>query len=158
MRIGRRNDGERSQEERFPPWKMPEDLKEDDAYRFAEHQMFRYNKNTGRAQRGYIISEIAFVCVAAATTVIAALQVSAVWTASLAAASLVIGGLRSIFDWRGASARSATASARVYVAMAIYAMKNPRRPADTEKLKKTVCEIIATETGKWSEHMTQQAH
>jgi hypothetical protein len=77
------------------PWQEP-----DPPLALAMRQMHWYGRQRDRARRALLIDEILVLLVTAATTVAAALGARPVVTASLAATSLVLAGLRKIFDWQ----------------------------------------------------------
>jgi hypothetical protein len=84
----------RQQSEPADPWDAP-----DPPLALAEQQLRWYARNRNLSRVRYQVSEVLILLTAAATTLAAALQARPWITASLAAGSLILTGLRKVFDW-----------------------------------------------------------
>lgn len=84
----------RSMTEDVDPWQSA-----DPALAMALHELEWYRRAAGRARTANRLSEVVLLMMSAATTVAAALSAVAWLTATLAAGSLIVTGLRKTFDW-----------------------------------------------------------
>lgn len=80
--------------DRPDPWEAP-----DPALALAEQQMRWYGRHRDLSRIAYQVNEVLILLATASTTLAAALRADAWVTASLAAGSLILVGLRKIFDW-----------------------------------------------------------
>jgi hypothetical protein len=130
------------------PWKEP-----DPPLALAVQQMEWYSAHRGMARRAYWASEVLLLLAAAATTLAAALQARPWITASLAASSLVLTGLRKVFDWH--EEWLAFTGAWMELRSAIYDYRllpeGQRDDHARRELMDTVNSVAASETGRWSD-------
>ena len=129
------------------PWQEP-----DPPLALAMRQMHWYGRQRDRARRALLIDEILFLLVTAATTVAAALGARPVITASLAATSLVLAGLRKIFDWQYDWIVFAAAWVELKTAVDDYRLL-PEDQKDKEAGRRLVAkmnEVINADTGRWA--------
>jgi hypothetical protein len=106
-----------------------EALKKEDeeALKKANKRWDFYDKGANRAHLGSQVLDILLLLVTAATTLAAAVQINAAtvqanrWvTASLAASSVVVSGLRKIFNWNDTFVRFSVAASEVRAAIDDY--------------------------------------
>jgi hypothetical protein len=133
--------------EQADPWTSP-----DPALAVALRELAWYERNANRARLANRISEILLLVLSAATTVAAALSAPAWLTASLAAAALVITGVRKTADWHEnwVSFRARWSELRGFVNQ--YRLLPDAQHDDDAKrrLLARVDEIVSSDTGDWA--------
>jgi hypothetical protein len=114
--------------------------------------MHWYARHRDRARIAHWVSEILVLLTTAATTLAAALQASPWVTASLAAGSLVLTGLRKVFDWHDNWLAFADAWAQLRAAIHDYRLiPDDRRDEESRKrLINQVNDVVSAETGRWA--------
>jgi hypothetical protein len=124
----------------------------DPALALAQRELHWYTQAAARARISNRVSEVALLVLSAATTVAAALGAPAWLTASLAAATLVLTGLRKTFDWHE-NWLSFTAN-RSELRMLIHHYRLlPEGQRDDEarrSLLERVDETFSSETSRWA--------
>jgi len=118
----------------------------------ALQQLNWFAKYRGWARNSYYANEVLILLTAAATTVAAALQASPLVTASLAASSLVLTGLRKVFDshenWMAFSHAWAELRAAIYD---YWVLPEDQRDEKAQKsLVSKVNEVVTAETDRWA--------
>ncbi|HEY2701149.1 MAG TPA: DUF4231 domain-containing protein [Pseudonocardiaceae bacterium] len=133
--------------EQADPWTSP-----DPALAVALRELAWYERNANRARLANRISEILLLVLSAATTVAAALSAPAWLTASLAAAALVITGVRKTADWHEnwVSFRARWSELRTFVNQ--YRLLPDAQHDDDAKrqLLARVDEIVSSDMGDWA--------
>ena len=129
------------------PWETA-----DPALAVAIVELQWYRGAAGRSRIANQVSEVLLLVMSAATTVAAALGAAAWLTATLAAGSLILTGLRKSFDWhenwvsrtgRWTELRSVINQYRL--------LPDSRRDEDTRRqLLTTVDDIVSSETDRWA--------
>ena len=129
------------------PWNAP-----DPALAIAIEELRWYRRSARRARLANRATEVLLLLASAATTVVAALAVTPWVTALLAAATLILTGLRRSFDWhenwvtfigRCSELRSVVHQYRL--------LPDDRRDEEARRrLVSTVDEIVSTETEQWA--------
>lgn len=137
----------RTKSEDIDPWESA-----DPALALAVEELQWYRRAAGRARIANQASEVLLLVMSAATTVAAALSAAAWLTATLAAGSLILTGLRKSFDWhenwvsftaRWSELRSMIHQYRL--------LPDDRRDGETRRrLLAGVDEIVSSETGRWA--------
>ncbi|GLY83077.1 DUF4231 domain-containing protein [Actinoallomurus iriomotensis] len=129
------------------PWEAP-----DPSLALAMQQMHWYAKHRDRARVAHMTSEVLILVITAATTLAAALQASPWVTASLAAGSLVLTGLRKLFDWQDNWTAFADAWTQVRAAINDYRLiPEDRRDEEAKRrLVSQVDEIVGADTERWA--------
>jgi len=129
------------------PWQEP-----DPPLALAMRQMHWYGRQRDRARRALLIDEVLVLLVTAATTVAAALGARPVVTASLAATSLVLAGLRKIFDWQYDWIAFAGAWAELKTSVDDYRLLADEQKDEEagRRLITTMNEVINADTGRWA--------
>lgn len=133
--------------EQADPWTSP-----DPALAVALRELAWYERNANRARLANRISEILLLVLSAATTVAAALSAPAWLTASLAAAALVITGVRKTADWHEnwVSFRARWSELRAFVNQ-YRLLPDAQRDDDAKRrLLARVDEIVSSDTGDWA--------
>jgi hypothetical protein len=137
----------RPEREPADPWKEP-----DPSLALAVQQMEWYSRHRDLARRAYQAGEVLVLIAAAATTLAAALQVHPWVTASLAATSLVLTGLRKVFDWH--ENWLAFTAAWIELRSAVYAYRllpeDQRDERARSELVDKVNMVAMSETSRWS--------
>lgn len=120
----------------------------------ALQRMNWYAKHRARSRVAYMVSEVLLLVAAAATTLAAALQASPWVTASLAAGSLVLTGLRKVFDWHEDWLAFSQAWAELGSAINDYRLlpEDRRDEKAQRRLVNKVNDVVTTETERWSSH------
>jgi len=128
------------------PWEAT-----DPALALAEQQRRWYARHRDQSRIAYQVNEV-LILLAAATTLAAALQANPWVTASLAAGSLVLTGLRKIFDWHEDWVSFSSAWAELGEATHNYRLLaiDRRDQHAQQRLVGKVDEIISTETNRWA--------
>jgi hypothetical protein len=127
---------------------------EDQPLAFALNQLAWYTRNNRSARIGHYAIEISQLLVAAGTTLAAAAGASAILTASLAALTLVLTGLRQVFGFREKWATMTVATVRLEHAINQYRLRpQVERAEASKKLVDEVDAIVADETRGWSERL-----
>ena len=129
------------------------DQPEDKALETARKRFQYYHNRQNRAQLRSQALDILLLLVTAATTLAAAVQVNRWVTASLAAGSVVVAGLRKIFNWDDTFVRSAVAASEVQAAIDDYELlpQENRTLAAQKTLLDKIHAIIRGETGAFAE-------
>src|SRR5579859_7400143 len=129
------------------PWEEP-----DPPLALAVQQMEWYSKHRDRARHAYWSGEVLVLLAAAATTLAAALQARPWVTASLAATSLVLTGLRKIFDWHENWLAFAGAWIELRAAINDYRLlpEDQRDDRARRDLVDKVNAVATDETSRWS--------
>ena len=121
---------------------------------YALNQLAWYTWNNRTARRGHYAIEVSQLLVAAATTLVAAARAPALVTASLAALTLVLTGLRQVFSFREKWATMTVACVRIEHAVNSYRLRTRSEPREAkESLVDEVDAIVADETRGWSERL-----
>jgi hypothetical protein len=130
----------------------------DHALAVALDQEAWYAAHRGRARQGYWLSEVLLLVAGAATTVAAALSAPAWITAVLAATTVVMTGLRKIFDWQGnwISYANSWFEVRRYINLYRLIPEDQRGPAEQRELLRQVDEIASNEISGWTSRRTAQ--
>jgi hypothetical protein len=133
--------------EHVDPWEST-----DPALAVALEWMQWYHRQAGRSRTANQVSEALVLIFSAATTVSAALAVTAWVTAALAAGSLILTGLRKSFDWHETwLAYSAARSELRPVINQYRLLPDNRRDEDARRiLISKVDEIVNSETSEWA--------
>jgi hypothetical protein len=133
--------------EQADPWKAA-----DPPLALAEQQLRWYARYRNLARTAYQVSEVLILLTAAGTTLVAALQASPWVTASLAASSLILTGLRKTFDWHEDWLAFSTAWADLRAAINDYRLlpDDQRDERSRQRLIDKVNEVVSEETGRWS--------
>lgn len=124
----------------------------DPALALAERELHWYTQAAARARVSNRISEVALLVLSAATTVAAAISAPAWLTASLAAAALVLTGLRKTFDWHE-NWVSFTASRSELRTLIHHYRLLPAEQRDDQarrRLLEQVDETFSAEVGRWA--------
>jgi hypothetical protein len=146
----------RKQVEPVDPWASA-----DPALALALEELQWYRRAAGRARTANRVSEVVLLLVTAATTVAAALAVTAWVTAVLAAGSLVLTGLRKTFDWHENWVSFTTRWSELRSVVHQYRLlPDERRDEEARQhLVSSVDVIVSTETGGWaSRRRSHQEH
>ena len=141
MRLGKRQD------DVGDPWDSP-----DPALAVATRQLEWYAQHQTRARIAHAATEALLLLTAAGATLAAALQASAWATASLAATTLVLTGLRKVFDWHDSWVAFAVAWADLRTAVYEHRLRGKDRLGEDaqRRLIAIVNEIVTEETGRWA--------
>jgi uncharacterized protein DUF4231 len=128
------------------PWQAP-----DPALALAQKQVRWYARHRDRARRTYQVNEILILFTTAATTVMAALKVSATATASTAASTIVLAGLYKLLDAHENWLAYGSAWADLQVAIHEYRLVPAHQRDDDARraLIRRVDEVNSAETGRW---------
>lgn len=128
------------------PWQAS-----DPALAVAMQQLKWFARHRNRARVTYQVNEILILLTTAATTVTAALKVSATATASLAASTVVLAGLYKVLDSHENWLAFGGAWADLQAAVNDYRMlPSDQRNEDTQKrLVARVNEVTSADTGRW---------
>ncbi len=124
----------------------------DPALALALEELRWYRRAAGRARIANQVSEVLLLLMTAATTVAAALAVTAWVTAVLAAGSLILTGLRRSFDWHEKWVSFMTRWSELRSVVNQYRLlPDERRDEETRRrLVSSVDEIVSTETQGWA--------
>jgi hypothetical protein len=128
------------------PWQAS-----DPALAVAMQQLKWFARHRNRARVTYQVNEILILLSTAATTVTAALKVSATATASLAASTVVLAGLYKVLDSHENWLAFGSAWADLQAAVNDYRMlPSDQRNEDAQKrLVARVNEVTSADTGRW---------
>lgn len=124
----------------------------DPALALAQRELNWYVRAAARARISNRVSEVALLVLSAATTVAAALGAPAWLTASLAAAVLIVTGLRKTFDWHE-NWLSFTANRTELRSLIHHYRLLPADQRDDEarrRLLEQVDETFSSEVGRWA--------
>jgi hypothetical protein len=137
----------RTKGEHIDPWKSTEP-----ALAVALETMRWYDRQAGYARTANQVSEALLLIVSAATTVAAALAVTAWITALLAAGSLVLTGFRKSFDWHETWLTFSAARSELRPVINQYRLlPDARRDENAQQLLMSkVDDIINSETKTWT--------
>jgi hypothetical protein len=137
----------RTKGERVDPWEST-----DPALAVALEQMRWYHRQAVRNRTANQASEVLLLVRSAATTVAAALAVTAWITAVLAAGSLVLTGLRKSFDWHESWLSYSAARSELRPVINQYRLlPNDRRDEEARRLLVSKAdEVVNSETGTWT--------
>jgi hypothetical protein len=129
------------------PWESA-----DPALALALEELQWYRRSLDRARTANKASEVLLLLISAATTVAAALAVTAWVTAVLAAGSLILTGLRRSFDWHEDWVSFATKWSELRSEVHQYRLlPDNRRDEDARRLLVSrVDEIVSSETHGWA--------
>jgi len=129
------------------PWQAP-----DPPLALAEQQLHWYARNRNLSRVRYQANEVLILLTAAATTLAAALGAHAVITASLAAASLILTGVRKIFGWHEDWLAFSSAWAELLATINDYRLlpADRRDEKARQRLVAKVNEIVSAETQTWA--------
>lgn len=129
------------------PWQSA-----DPALAVALHELEWYRRAAGRARTANRVSEVLLLVMSAATTVAAALAATAWLTATLAAGSLILTGLRKSFDWHDRWVSFTARWSELRPVIHQYRLRpDGRRDEETQRqLMAAVDDIVGTETEKWA--------
>jgi hypothetical protein len=141
-----KQDGPEQENEQEDPWQAS-----DPALALALKQVRWYARHRNRARRTYLANEILILLTTASTTVMAALDVGATATASVAASTVVLAGLYKVLDTHENWLAYGTAWADLQVAIHEYRLlPADQRDEDARKaLVSRVDEVNSAETGRW---------
>lgn len=133
--------------ERADPWATP-----DPPLTLAERQRDWYGTHRDRARISYQVTELLVLVVSAVTTLAAALTASPWVTASLAAGTLVLTGLRRVWDWHGDWVAFSVAWSDLQTAIYEYRLvPEDRRDEELRHgLVDRLNQVISGETGRWA--------
>jgi hypothetical protein len=133
--------------EQADPWTSP-----DPALAIALRELGWYERSANRARIANRTSEILLLVLSAATTVAAALSAPAWLTASLAAAALVVTGVRKSADWHEnwVSFRARWSELRTFVNQYRLLPDAERDDEAKRQLLVRVDEIVRSDTGDWA--------
>lgn len=133
--------------EETDPWTSP-----DPALAMALRELAWYERNANWARIANRASEILLLVLSAATTVVAALSAPAWLTASLAAAALVVTGVRKTADWHESwvSFRARWSELRAMVNQYRLVPEAQRDEDAKRQLLVRVDEIVSSKTGSWA--------
>jgi hypothetical protein len=129
------------------PWESA-----DPALALALEELQWYRRAAGRARTANRVSEVLLLVLTAATTVAAALGVTAWVTAVLAAGSLVLTGLRKSFDWhdRWVSFTTRWSELRSVVHQYRLLPDDGRDDETRRRFMSSVDDIVSSETEGWA--------
>ena len=118
----------------------------------AERQRDWYGTHRDRARTLYQVTELLVLVVGAVTTLAAALTARPWVTASLAAGTLVLTGLRRVWDWHGDWVAFSLAWADLQTAISDYRLvPEDRRDEELRRgLVDRLNRVIGGETGRWA--------
>jgi hypothetical protein len=133
--------------ENVDPWKS-----EDPALAFALEASRGYSTQADIARYANQISEVLLLAVSAATTVAAALAVTAWVTAVLAVGTLIVTGLRKSFDWHEVWLSCSSTSSALQPVIHRYRLlpANERDHKARQDLMSEVDKILSSETKSWA--------
>jgi hypothetical protein len=136
----------RKKGDHLDPWEST-----DPALAVALEQMRWYHRHAIRARAANQVNEALLLVVSAATTVAAALAVTAWITAVLAAGSLILTGLRRSFDWHEIWLSYSAGRSELRPVINQYRLlPDDRRDEEARRrLMSKVDEIINAETENW---------
>ena len=129
------------------PWDAP-----DPALAVALDELRWYRRNANLARQANRLTEVLLLLASAATTVVAALGVTAWVTALLAATALVLTGLRRSFDWHENWVAYISRWSELRSVVHQYQLL-PEERRDEEarrELVSSVDDIVSTETERWA--------
>jgi hypothetical protein len=137
----------RKKVEPVDPWEST-----DPALALALEELQWYRRAAARARTANQVTEVLLLLMTAATTVAAALAVTAWVTAVLAAGSLILTGLRKSFDWHENWVSFTTRWSELRSMVHQYRLlPDERRDEEARQhLVSGVDEIVRTETGGWA--------
>jgi len=137
----------RTKSDDIDPWETA-----DPALAVALDEVRWYRRAAARARIANQVSEVLLLVLAASTTVAAALSAAAWLTATLAAASLILTGLRKSFDWHeNWVSHTANWSELRSVVNQYRLLPDDRRDDHARRqLLTTVDEVVTSETGRWA--------
>lgn len=129
------------------PWAAP-----DPALAVALDELRWYRRTAVRARQANRVTEVLLLLASAATTVVAALGVTAWVTALLAATALVLTGLRRSFDWHEnwVAYISRWSDLRSVVHQYQLLPEDRRDEQARRELVSSVDDIVSTETERWA--------
>ena len=129
------------------PWQSA-----DPALAMALEELQWYRRAAARARNANRISEVLLLVLSAATTVAAALAATPWLTATLAALSLIVTGLRKSFDWHDSWVSFTARWSELRPVIHQYRLRsNGQRDEEAQRqLLATVDEIVGSETEKWA--------
>jgi hypothetical protein len=133
--------------EAVDPWDAP-----DPALAVALDELRWYRRNANLARQANRLTEVLLLLASAATTVVAALGVTAWVTALLAATALVLTGLRRSFDWHENWVAYISRWSELRSVVHQYQLL-PEERRDEEarrELVSSVDDIVSTETERWA--------
>jgi len=144
----------RNTTEDVDPWKSA-----DPALAVALGELDWYRRAAGRARNANRISEVLLLVMSAATTVAAALAATAWLTATLAAGSLILTGLRKSFDWHDRWVSFTARWSELRPVIHQYRLRSDdHRDEETQRmLLATVDDIVGNETEKWASRRRKMA-
>jgi hypothetical protein len=133
--------------EAVDPWDAP-----DPALAVALDELRWYRRNANLARQANRLTEVLLLLASAATTVVAALGVTAWVTALLAATALVLTGLRRSFDWHEnwVAYISRWSELRSVVHQYQLLPEDRRDEEARRQLVSNVDDIVSTETERWA--------
>jgi hypothetical protein len=133
--------------EAVDPWDAP-----DPALAVALDELRWYRRNANLARQANRLTEVLLLLASAATTVVAALGVTAWVTALLAATALVLTGLRRSFDWHENWVAYISRWSELRSVVHQYQLlPEDRRDEDARReLVSSVDDIVSTETERWA--------
>jgi hypothetical protein len=133
--------------EAVDPWDAP-----DPALAVALDELRWYRRNANLSRQANRVTEVLLLLASAATTVVAALGVTAWVTALLAATALVLTGLRRSFDWHEnwVAYISRWSELRSVVHQYQLLPEDRRDEEARRQLVSNVDDIVSTETERWA--------
>lgn len=132
---------------------QPWENSDDPALAYAMQQLEWYRRAKGRARRIHQAGELAILLSTAATVVVSALRAPAAATASLAAVTLFLTGVRQVFNPNERWVSTSVAWLNLHQAVTRYHLLEPgERDADARRaLLDRTTEIMAAENRSWTE-------
>lgn len=124
----------------------------DPSLALAWEQLRWYARHRDRARRAHQVCEITILVVTAAATLEAALRARPWITAALAAAALVLTGMRKIFDWQENWIAFSDAWTQLRTVINEYRLLpgDQRDEGARQRLVARVNEVVSTDTARWS--------
>ena len=126
----------------------------------AEEKQVWYETQQKFNRTGHNVTEVLLLLVTAGTTVAAALGAVPWVTASLAAFSILLNGLRKTYDWQRNWIAFTVALNDIESAIHAYRLlpEDRRDEVAQRRLLNRVDEIVAAETARWASRRTEDAH
>jgi hypothetical protein len=133
--------------EAIDPWDAP-----DPALAVALDELRWYRRNANLSRQANRVTDVLLLLASAATTVVAALGVTAWVTALLAATALVLTGLRRSFDWHENWVAYISKWSELRTVVHQYQLLPEERRDDEARreLVSNVDDIVSTETERWA--------